>query len=79
MTDEELMRIAIESMLELNGDSPAFEVKELFHNGEWDTLSATRRRMFGKYFAEIAKSGDLEGIKFMPISTNGRHNRYKVY
>ena len=79
MTNEELMQIDFESMLQLSSESPAFDVKELFHNGEWDELPPPRQRSFGKYFAKIARSNDLEGIKFMPISKNGRHNMYKVY
>lgn len=79
MTNEELMEIAISSMLELNSNSPAFEIRELFHNDEWDKLSIPQRRAFGKYFAKVARNNDVEGIKFMPISKNGRHNMYKVY
>ena len=59
--------------------SPSFEVKELFHDGEWEALSAPQQRSFGRYFAKIARQNEVEGIKFMPISKNGRHNMYKVY
>lgn len=79
MTNPELMAIAIESMLMMDADSPAFEVSELFLHGEWAALTPGQRRSFGKYFAKAARCQDVEGIRFMPISKNGRHNMYKIY
>lgn len=70
---------AIERMCEKSLESPPFELRELFTGDEWNSLSRGERTAFGSIFAKEVRSGNIEGIKFAPISKNGRHNKYIVF
>ena len=52
-----------------------FELKDLFPQYEWNTLSAAEKRGFGRYFSnEVNEHRVHDVIRFG--STKSRHNQY---
>lgn len=79
MDTSEWIELAIERMCEKASGSPAFELKDLFTGDEWNQLSTGEKSTVGKVFAASVRRQEIEGIRFAPISKNGRHNKYEVY
>lgn len=73
------IELAIERILDREGNNSPFELKELFTGEEWDTFSKGEKSRFGMEFAQMVRSGGIEGIRFAPISKNGRHNKYEAF
>ena len=73
------IELAIERMYEKAPGSPAFELKDLFTGDEWNQLSTGEKSTLGKVFATAVRRQEIEGIRFAPISKNGRHNKYEVF
>jgi len=53
-----------------------FELKSLFKQFEWDILSNTEKRSFGKYFSNEVKDGRVENV-ILNGNTRSKHNKYK--
>lgn len=71
--------LAVERIGEREGDNSPFELKELFTGEEWNRLSKGEKSTFGREFANIVRSGDIDGVRFAPISKNNRHNKYEAF
>jgi len=50
--------------------SKKFEVKHLFQEIEWNTLSSGERRQFGRYFKNEVMEGRVAGAEFLEKAKN---------
>lgn len=53
----------------------SFELKSLFPEYEWGTLSAGEKRAFGRYFSNEVAEGRVNGVRKISEGKN-HHNRY---